>query len=733
MEFKGTVKDIIFQNEESGYVVGRLQHDEGVLTFTGNIPWIFEGQLLVMQGQMIKHPTFGNQLKVEKSEEMVPESREGLEKYLSSGIISGVGPVTAKRLVDTFGLKVFDVMDEDLNRLLQVEGIGEKKLELIRESYEKSREVRNIMVFLQSYGVTPKQCMKIYYRFGQSSIEVVRENPYILSKEVASIGFRTADRIAGNLGIEKDSPFRIQSGIDFIVNSFAGLGNTCMPVEKLLRDGAETLGVAQDLILDNLQTLVLNGEMMVEDIEGIQCAFTPIYWHGEVNIAGKLLAMMDYPYPRLPLRADEFIEDYEINQNIKLHDLQKEAVRGVLENGIEIITGGPGTGKTTIIKCILAMLKEAQLKVLMAAPTGRAAKRMTETTGEESKTIHRLLDLGITDDGDEIGEGGDLDCDCVIIDEASMVDVILMNKLLKALKPGTRLILVGDADQLPSVGPGRVLGDLIASGGVKVVSLEVIYRQGEESMITENAHLINEGKQPKLNTKGGDFFFMSGGDQAGTADTLIELVNTRLPRFNGEWDKVRDFQILSPMRKGELGINRLNEVLKDILNPSEEKHTFTSFRTGDKVMQNRNNYQLKSRFTQDFLPGTLQEETGVFNGDVGFIVKIDDEDQIVTVLYDDERYVDYSPAELDDLELAYAITIHKSQGSEFPVILIPLFMGPPMLLNRNLIYTAVTRARQMVVLVGDQRALQFMINNDRSTERYTSLGFRIKKSIALLD
>lgn len=733
MEFKGTVKDIIFQNEESGYVVGRLQHDEGVLTFTGNIPWIFEGQLLVMQGQMIKHPTFGNQLKVEKSEEMVPESREGLEKYLASGIISGVGPVTAKRLVDTFGLKVFDVMDEDLERLLQVEGIGLKKLELIRKSYEKSREVRNIMVFLQSYGVTPKQCMKIYYRFGQSSIEVVRENPYILSKEVASIGFRTADRIAGNLGIEKDSPFRIQSGIDFMVNSFAGLGNTCMPVEKLLRDGAETLGVAQDLILDNLQTLVLNGEMMVEDIEGVQCAFTPIYWHGEVNIAGNLLAMMDYPYPKLPLQADEFIEDYETNQNIKLHDIQKEAVRGVLENGIEIITGGPGTGKTTIIKCILAMLKEAQLKVLMAAPTGRAAKRMTETTGEESKTIHRLLDLGITDDGDEIGEGGDLDCDCVIIDEASMVDVILMNKLLKALKPGTRLILVGDADQLPSVGPGRVLGDLIASGGVKVVSLEVIYRQGEESMITENAHLINEGKQPKLNTKGGDFFFMSGGDQAGTADTLIELVNTRLPRFNGEWDKVRDFQVLSPMRKGELGINRLNEVLKDILNPSEEKHTFTSFRTGDKVMQNRNNYQLKSRVTQDFLPGTLQEETGVFNGDVGFIVKIDDEDQIVTVLYDDERYVDYSPAELDDLELAYAITIHKSQGSEFPVILIPLFMGPPMLLNRNLIYTAVTRARQMVVLVGDQRALQFMINNDRSTERYTSLGFRIKKSIALLD
>lgn len=733
MEFKGTVKDIIFQNQDTGYVVGRLKHDGGLLTFTGTIPWIFEGQLLVLQGEMVAHPSFGNQLKVDASQELVPESREGMEKYLSSGIISGIGPVTARRLVEKFGKEVFNIMDTDIDRLRTVEGIGLKKLEIIRKSYDKSREVRNIMVFLQSYGVTPSQCMKIYYRFGQNSISVVRENPYILCEEVKSIGFRTADRIAGNLGIEKDSPFRIQSGIQFLVNNYSGLGNTCMPVDLLLRDGAQTLEVAVDLILDNLRALVLHDQMMVEEIDGIQCAFTPAYWHAEINIAARLLAMVSHPYPRLKVDPATFIRDYESRQGITLHSLQKDAISAIADHGIEIITGGPGTGKTTIIKALLAMLHQAGLKVLMAAPTGRAAKRMTETTGEESRTIHRLLDLGVAEDGVEIEGSDELDCDCVIIDEASMIDVLLMNKLLTALRAGTRLILVGDADQLPSVGPGRVLSDLIGGGAVKVVKLDVIYRQGQESMITLNSHLINEGKQPRLNTKGGDFFFMSAPDAAKTSAMLIDLVNERLPKFNRDWNKVRDFQILSPMRKGELGINTLNETLKDILNPSAETHKFTTFRTGDKVMQNRNNYQLKSRLVRELSLGTHQEETGVFNGDVGFVAGIDDEDQIVTVLYDEERYVDYTPAELDDLELAYAITIHKSQGSEFPVILIPLFTGPPMLLNRNLIYTAVTRARQMVVLVGDQRALRFMIGNDRSTERYTSLGFRIRKSMALLE
>lgn len=733
MEFKGTVKDIVYQNDGTGYVVARLKHDDGVLTFTGNIPWIFEGQLLLLQGEMVAHPTFGNQLKVDSAMEIVPETKEGIENYLASGVITGIGPATAKRIVKKFGTDIFDIMDNDIRRLLEIDGIGAKKLVLISSSYEKSREVRNIMVFLQSYGVTPTQCMKIYYRYGQNSIPIVRENPYVLCEDISSFGFRTADQIAKNLGIEKDSPFRIQSGIKFVVNATSGLGNTCMPLEKLLYEAVQTLEVERDQILDNVRTLVLNDALMVDDIDGVQCAFMPSYWHAEMNVARRILTMASFPYQKLSVKPDEFINEYETNQAITLHDLQKEAIRGIADHGIEVITGGPGTGKTTIIKCILAMLDKAGQKVLMAAPTGRAAKRMTETTGIESKTIHRLLDLGITDDGEDIEGDEQLNCDVVIIDEASMIDVLLMNNLLAALKPSTRLILVGDADQLPSVGPGRVLSDIISSGACRVVKLEMIYRQGSESLITLNAHRINGGEEPKINQKDGDFFFINSTDSTNTKEKLVELVKSRLPKFNANWDAVKDMQILSPMRKGDLGINALNEMLKDILNPGQETYKFTTFRKGDKVMQNRNNYQLKSRAVLELTPVTFQEETGVFNGDVGFVVGINEEDQILTVLYDEERYVDYTLPELDDLELAYAITIHKSQGSEFPVVIIPLYMGPPMLMNRNLIYTAVTRARELVVLLGDLRALRFMINNNRSLERYTSLGYRIRKALEIIE
>ena len=729
MDFKGTVKDIIYQSEESGYVVGRLKHDTGIVTFTGTIPWIFEGQLLQVQGEMVEHPSFGSQLRVDVCEEILPESKEGVIKYLSSGVISGIGPVTARRIVAKFGKDVFEVMDNDIQRLLTVSGIGEKKLAIIRQSYDKSREVRNIMVFLQSYGVTPSQCMKIYYRFGTNSIPVVRENPYILCEEISSIGFKTADRIAMNLGIGKDSPFRIQSGIKFVVNSYSGLGNTCMPLEKLVTAAADALEVSSEEVVENVRSLILNDHLMVDEIDGVQCAFSPSYWHAETNIARRFLSMTAFPFRKLSVRAEDFIDEYEKEQEIRLHELQREAIIGVQNHGAVIITGGPGTGKTTIIKCILAMLKKEGLKVRMAAPTGRAAKRMTETTGEESRTIHRLLDMGITDEGETLEGDEELDCDVVIIDEASMIDVLLMNNLLRALKEGTRLVLVGDADQLPSVGPGRVLSDLIEGNACKVVRLEMIYRQGKESLITLNAHKINRGEVPVMNQKEGDFFFMSAPNNTGTRDLLLDLIETRLPKFHRGWDPKKDIQILSPMRKGDLGINVLNEELKKILNPGGANHKFTSFSIGDKVMQNRNNYRLKSRKTLELTSGTVEEETGVFNGDVGFVAAIDEEDQTVTVFYDDERYVDYTQAELDDLELAYAITIHKSQGSEFPVVLIPMYMGPPMLMNRNLIYTAVTRARQMVVLLGSQRAMTFMVKNNRSMERYTSLGFRIRKAL----
>ena len=734
MEFKGSVKDIIFQNDESGYVVGRLKTDDDLITFVGTIPFVFTGQLLKLTGSMIKHQTFGEQLKVEAAEEMLPESPGGMEKYLSSGVISGIGPVTAKRIIKAFGSQTFEVMDNQIDRLQEVEGIGVKKLAIIKDSYLKSREVRNIMVFLQSYGVTASQCMKIYYRYGQNSIAMVSENPYILSEDIPTFGFKTADKIAENLGIDKDSPFRIQSGIKYVVNNFSGLGNTCIPLKKLTEEAFSMLEVSEDKVVENIKTLILKDSLVSEELAEGNFIFAPPYYQCELSITKRILAMTQARVKHLTVKLDDFLEKYERENAILLHGKQKAAIKGIEQSGLVIITGGPGTGKTTIIKCILALMKTSGLKVLMAAPTGRAAKRMTETTGEVSKTIHRLLDIGVADDGEEFGGDAVLECDCVIIDEASMVDVVLMNNLMNAIKPGTRLIMVGDVDQLPSVGPGKVLGDIIHSGTANVIQLEMIYRQGSESMIASNAHRINHGENPVLNGRESDFFFIGAGDAQSAQASIVELVTKRLPEFNKTWDPVKDIQILSPMRKGDLGIYRLNELLREVLNPvSGSRKTFTPFQVGDKVMQTRNNYNLKSRLTLQRDDHSFEAETGVFNGDIGYVRAIDDEDELVTVCFDDERYVDYTPMDLDDLELAYAVTIHKSQGSEFRVVIMPLYMGPPLLMNRNLLYTAVTRARELVVLVGDLRALHFMIKNNRSFERYTSLGYRLKKAVSVLE
>lgn len=734
MEFKGSVKDIIFQNDESGYVVGRLKTDDDLITFVGTIPFVFTGQLLKLTGSMIKHQTFGEQLKVEAAEEMLPESPGGMEKYLSSGVISGIGPVTAKRIIKAFGSQTFEVMDNQIDRLQEVEGIGVKKLAIIKDSYLKSQEVRNIMVFLQSYGVTASQCMKIYYRYGQNSIALVSENPYILSEDIPTFGFKTADKIAENLGIDKDSPFRIQSGIKYVVNNFSGLGNTCIPLKKLTEEAFSMLEVSEDKVVENIKTLILKDSLVSEELAEGNFIFAPPYYQCELSITKRILAMTQARVKHLTVKLDDFLEKYERENAILLHGKQKAAIKGIEQSGLVIITGGPGTGKTTIIKCILALMKTSGLKVLMAAPTGRAAKRMTETTGEVSKTIHRLLDIGVADDGEEFGGDAVLECDCVIIDEASMVDVVLMNNLMNAIKPGTRLIMVGDVDQLPSVGPGKVLGDIIHSGTANVIQLEMIYRQGSESMIASNAHRINHGENPVLNGRESDFFFIGAGDAQSAQASIVELVTKRLPEFNKTWDPVKDIQILSPMRKGDLGIYRLNELLREVLNPvSGSRKTFTPFQVGDKVMQTRNNYNLKSRLTLQRDDHSFEAETGVFNGDIGYVRAIDDEDELVTVCFDDERYVDYTPMDLDDLELAYAVTIHKSQGSEFRVVIMPLYMGPPLLMNRNLLYTAVTRARELVVLVGDLRALHFMIKNNRSFERYTSLGYRLKKAVSVLE
>jgi exodeoxyribonuclease V alpha subunit len=729
-EIEGIIDDIVYQNEENGYVVARIKDKGESVTIVGCLPYITEGQHLKLQGQWVMHPQFGQQFKVESSEEVLPNTILGIERYLSSGIIMGIGPVTAKKIVQKFGEATLNILDNNIDRLKEIEGIGEKKIEIIYESYSKQREVKNIMVFLQTYGVTPNQCLKIYKRFGADSIRVVKENPYILTEEITGIGFKTADKIAISLGIEVNSPFRIQSGIKYVINEFCALGNTYMPTERLSKEAQSILGVSGEEVEKALVESTLEGKIKIENIENIDCVFSLPYYYCELGVTKKILSLVYENYKKIQLDIEREILDFEEQFKISFADSQKEAIRGIVDNGIEVITGGPGTGKTTIINCIIRIFEKAGLKVLMGAPTGRAAKRMSEATGREAKTIHRLLELGYSDDESMIfsrDEGDPLECDVLIIDEASMIDIVLMNSLLKAVGPGTRVIIVGDVDQLPSVGPGNVLRDIISSECVKVVRLKEIFRQAKESMIIVNAHKINNGEMPLLNEKDKDFYFIREEDGQKILNTLIELINTRLPKFNADWNKMKHIQILSPMRKGTLGVFNLNQRLQEILNPqdgkkNEKKFREVIYREGDKVMQTKNNYSIK--WTRISGSGD-NEGIGVFNGDVGFVESVDEDNNSISVIFDDERRVVYDNIYIEELDLAYAITIHKSQGSEFPVVIIPSFMGPPLLMNRNLLYTGITRAKQMVVLVGSSKAIQFMINNNKSFERYSSLKWRI--------
>lgn len=723
---EGVVRDIVFQNEESAFCIIKIEDEHEVHTALGTFPYISVGQTLVLHGESVLHATFGRQFKCESYEEVVPSSMAGIEKYLSSGAIAGIGPITAKKLVEKFGAEIFNIIENETDRLKELDGIGDKKVKLIYDSYIKGREVKNIMVFLQSYGVTPKQALKIYRVFGNESVSKVKENPYVLSDEVPSIGFKTADKIARNLGITLDSPFRIQSGIKYIINEYCAQGSTFIPKDILLEKGQSILEVSKEQLEENIMHEVMKSKLMLERIGDVEGVFTMPYLYAEISVTKHMLSLLLDGVDELKLPVDEYIRDFEKKNGITFHDKQIEAITGAVENGIEIITGGPGTGKTTIIKCILNIFERAGKKVLMGAPTGRAAKRMSEATGREAKTIHRLIDLGVSTEEDEVmfDEDETLNCDVVIIDEASMIDVMLMNSLLKAIKPNTRLILVGDVDQLPSVGAGKVLEDLIDCNAFPVVKLQFIYRQGKESFITTNAHRINTGVMPILNAKESDFFFIQGNDAEDSLQKLVDLVTNRLPKFNENWDRIKDFQILTPMRKGELGVYNLNLVLQKALNPRRKKYSFTEFQIGDKVMQTKNNYMIKwTKVKRSF--GEPPEGQGIFNGDIGYVTDINAEDNTVSVLFDEDKIVEFESQELDELELAYAVTIHKSQGSEFKVVLVPLFMGPPLLMSRNLIYTAVTRARELIVLVGSQKALSYMIRNTKTYDRHTSLKYRI--------
>ena len=734
-EIKCRVLSVVYKNDDNGYTVFKAEENSREITVVGTVPYINEGQFLNIKGEWVVNPKFGRQLKISECKEIVPDTTKDIEKYLSSGLIYGIGPITAKKIVAKFREKTLEILDNDIEELKKVEGIGEKKLKLIMESYVGQRELKNVIMFYQSHGMSTSQCMKIYKKYGSSAIQVGRINPYMLCDEISGIGFKTSDKMAASLGIEKDSEFRISSGIRYVINDYCANGNTFMPKNELIDEASSMLGIPKEIVEKKLYDDTASNKIQLEEINGNECVFALPYYYCELGVTKRILTLAINNYNNLNIDVDYEIKMFEDKNKISFAPSQKEAITGAATNGIEIITGGPGTGKTTIIKCIIDIFEKCGMKVLLGAPTGRAAKRMSESTGKEARTIHRLLDATVNDEEEAVfdqGESAPLDCDAVIIDEASMIDIMLMNSLLKAIKVGTRLIIVGDVDQLPSVGPGNVLSDLINSNFTKVVRLKEIFRQGKESMIVVNAHRINEGNLPLLNEKGKDFFFLNRNSPDDMVNTIIDLINTRLPRYNKSWNKMKDIQILTPTRKGMLGVTGLNEKLQSVLNPprknvNERKIKDTVFRVGDKVMQTKNNYTIK----WDRIAGYGEEQgTGVFNGDMGVIQEINEENKTITVIFDEERRVLYDNICAEELELAYAITIHKSQGSEVPVVIMPSFMGSPFLMTRNLLYTGITRAKMLVVLVGTVGALKYMVDNVRGSDRHSALEWRIKDIVS---
>lgn len=733
VEIEGRLVEIIFQNEGNGYLVGILDCEEEEVTIVGCLPALKEGEVIAAKGNWIVHPVYGRQLDVKEYRHVQPSTREGILNYLSSGVIKGIGKKMAERIIDHFGTDALEIIQYAPQRLTEVSGIGESKAETIAEAFEEQRELREIILFFSQYGITPSYAVRIYKKYKEMTIAYIQENPYRLADEISGIGFKKADQIARAMGISLNSKYRIHSGIKYMLGTFHGEGHTYAPGDILIDRTRELLSVEESEVVEGIQELALKQKIQLERQDEEIIVYSMPYFYAETNTCNKLIELSQVELEPLEIDVDYEIESIEKEDGIALATNQKEAIRQSIENGIIVITGGPGTGKTTIINTLIKVFGKLKKKILLAAPTGRASKRMTEATGKEAKTIHRLLEMGYSDDDDGMlfqrNEENPLPADIIIIDEVSMVDIMLMNSLLKAISVGTRLIFVGDVDQLPSVGAGNVLRDIIDSKIIKVVRLNEIFRQAEESMIVVNAHKINKGEYPILNHKDKDFYFMSRSRSEDILNTIIGLVKERLPKHY-KFDPIKDIQVLTPMKKGEVGSINLNKELQNYLNPPdkykrEKELREKVFRVGDKVMQIKNNYTLKWASLD---PNTEERQgEGVFNGDMGYIQHINPEAQELTVFFDDNRSVVYTYTQLDELELAYAITIHKSQGSEFPVVVMPVTWGPPMLLTRNLLYTAITRARSLVVLVGTENYLNLMVNNNKIVERYSGLGIRLKK------
>ncbi|MGI6189999.1 MAG: ATP-dependent RecD-like DNA helicase [Clostridiales bacterium] len=733
VEITGVIEEIVFRNEENGFTVMEIRNDEdrGLVTAVGSLPFANQGEKVRIVGEWTMHPDYGQQIKIYNMESVVPATLDGLEKYLSSGLIKGVGPATAKKLIEHFGMDVLSIIEFRPDRLTEVDGIGPARAEMIAASYAQHRELREVMIFLQSHGITTAYAVKIYKIYGNHAIALIKENPYRLADEVEGIGFKMADRVARNIGVAFDSPYRIASGVKYVLSHAAADGHTYLPKDILVERASELLGVDRSLVENAIVSLAVHQAVFAEEIEDHTAVYLAAFYYAEVGVCRRLLELSLTDIEWGMINIEDMLRNFQKKEKMLFAHKQREAVIEAMLNGVTVITGGPGTGKTTIINCIIKLMEQQGMTVVLAAPTGRAAKRMAETTGREAKTIHRLLEYSYGENGPyfQKNEDNPILADAIIIDEMSMVDVLLMNNLLKAIIPGTRLVLVGDVDQLPSVGPGNVLRDIISSGIIKVVYLTEIFRQAQESMIVLNAHRINQGHMPYLNIKGGDFFFDKREKPDVILDTMFDLICRRLPGF-GSYDPMKDMQVLSPMRKGAIGVNNLNVELQRILNPpSGQKREKTLrgilFREGDKVMQIKNNYRTVWRKKMDGF--VIEEGEGVFNGDIGYIQSIDNEEQSVVVLFDDDKEVVYDFTQLDELDLAYAISVHKSQGSEFPVVIIPLAWGPPMLMTRNLLYTAVTRAMEMVIIVGRERVIEAMVRNNYIEKRYSGLSHRFRK------
>lgn len=734
---EGYIGHIRFRNEENGYTVFSLETVADEETCVGSFHYMNEGEYVRLEGEYVDHPVHGPQFKVETYEVKSPEGTKDMERYLGSGSIKGLGPVLAKRIVKKFKMDTFRIIEEEAERLVEVKGISERMAQEIAAQFHEKQAMRQAMIFLSQYGIATNYAVKIFNEYGERLYEIIKTNPYKMADDITGIGFKIADEIANRVGILADSDFRLKSGLLYTMQQANYSGHVSFPKDRLMIRGAELLQVMPDVLEPRLMDLVLEKRLIVKNIDGHDMVYTNNAYYTEMNTAKKLLDL-DIKYNIEESAINHSLAIMERTQKITYDELQKDAIRAAARNGVLIVTGGPGTGKTTTINAIIRYFEGEGLDIMLAAPTGRAAKRMAEATQYQAKTIHRLLELnGDLEGGSrfkfERNEQNPLETDVVIIDEMSMVDLNLMNALLMAIVPGTRLILVGDANQLPSVGAGNVLKDLIRSKCFSVVELNKIFRQAEKSDIVVNAHRINQGHLIPLDNKSRDFFFLKRGAIQEILGVVIYLVRDKMPNYVDATPY--DIQVLTPMRKGELGVEKLNQVLQQYLNPpssdKREKEVHIGvFREGDKVMQIKNNYKLEWEITNQ--KGYVMDTgVGVFNGDVGIIREINTFSEEVIVIFDETKVVKYGFAMLDELELAYAVTIHKSQGSEYPAVVIPLLTGPRVLFNRNLLYTAVTRAKQCVTMVGNPNMVDFMIQNVDEQLRYSGLAYQLQEMQAM--